>query len=76
MKPQTRAQAAGVSVARLRSQANKFAAVVRDKAGQIGHAWQDVDNTIPGATEELLAALERWEQEVKEGLEFISEVPE
>lgn len=75
-KRQTRAQEAGVSTKRLARKADRFAARVRAEGEKIAYEWAEVDNTVSGAVDELLAAVERFRTTIKEGIEYLNEVPE
>jgi hypothetical protein len=75
-RARTRAHYAGMSIAKLRHKAERFAAATEKRAQTIAYEWGDVDNYVVMACDRLVAELEQWRVEMKEALERLAQDPE
>ena len=74
-KKETRARLAGISVRRERRRITALADNVRLQFQELAYRFADVDGTVSGLVDTLLAGLERFEGDLNDVLAYLSEVP-
>lgn len=70
---ETREQALGVSAARLAARTNQSLATMRAQIERLYRPWQEIDESVRGAVDELLSAFDRFEEHVKGSVEWLRE---
>lgn len=70
---ESRCQSMGVKPARFARRAASFERTVRLRAQLIAYEWADVDNSVVGAVDDFLRALDRLEESLKEAVQLLRE---
>jgi hypothetical protein len=73
---QTREKLIGVSGKTLAARTMRTVASVRAQVSGIGAAFEDVDNSVVGAAEDLLRQLDEFERTVRDSVEWLKLPPE
>lgn len=73
---QTREQLIGVSGKTLAARTMRTVASVRAQVAGLGAAFEDVDNSVVGAADELMRHFDDFERAVREAVDYLKEAPE
>ncbi len=72
-KPRTKAQVYGFKLKPMQAKAKRVAERARQQLCQVAYDWADIDGTVPGAVDELNAAIDRFEKLIYEAVELLNE---
>lgn len=72
----TRAYFAGISAGRLSNKAVRFSNQTRERVRLIAYEWDEVCSFVDRAATELERELDRFDQAIKEAVEYINQPPE
>ena len=73
---ETRAQRIGVKPKVLASRSKRSLASIRKSMEKLAQPYQDIDESVAGALDELLAAFDGFEQHINGTVEYLMEIPE
>jgi hypothetical protein len=73
---QSREQAIGVSGRRLAARTKKSLAALRRTISALFLPWQEIDESVNGAVDELLLAFDKFEERINGSVEWLKEPEE
>lgn len=73
---QSREQAIGVSARRLAARTKKSLGSLRRQISDLFLPWQEIDESVNGAVDELLLAFDKFEKHINDSVQWLKEPEE